>query len=375
MTYKNLKALRKSREYQALIVDLVSVGVVPKATAEGLLGYNIPANLITDDENSGTDNPIDDGGGSGGGSGEGSSNIVTVLYFDATANDNAGAWRTAEYDLTDDPTGTGIIAFAVTEFDDDTLNGSDYVQIDPAYVEGTSDIYDKYIPVDPQPTAPASGMLIWVYHSGSVNVDITVPGNTVTLLYYDTTGGMATWETAEYDLTDDPTGTGIIAFAVTEFFDDAIDSMYAVEANPDYVVGVSNLTSKYLPLPLDSQPSTLESGMLFEVYSNDSGSKAGNNITLLYFNEAANNNAGAWITVEYNLINDPNPDSDVVLAFAKDAFMDVTLDAMVAVEANPEYVEGESSLTDKYITMSPQPETLEPRVLIKVYHSTEDQHM
>ena len=34
MTYKNLKALRKSKEYQALLVDLVRVGVVPKATAE-----------------------------------------------------------------------------------------------------------------------------------------------------------------------------------------------------------------------------------------------------------------------------------------------------------------------------------------------------
>jgi hypothetical protein len=69
MTYKNLKALRKSKEYQAVLVDLVNVGVVPKATAEKLLGYNIPANLITDDESSGTDDPINDNPESGGGSG------------------------------------------------------------------------------------------------------------------------------------------------------------------------------------------------------------------------------------------------------------------------------------------------------------------
>jgi len=46
MTYKNLKALRKSREYQAVLVDLVNESIVPKNTAEALLGYNIPSDLI-----------------------------------------------------------------------------------------------------------------------------------------------------------------------------------------------------------------------------------------------------------------------------------------------------------------------------------------
>ncbi|MBR6135612.1 MAG: hypothetical protein IKQ22_03910 [Clostridia bacterium] len=175
MTYKNLKALRKSKEYQALLVDLVSVGVVPKATAEGLLGYNIPANLIIDDENSGTDNPITDGGESGGegsgteGSGEqGSANKVTLVHLDAAANDNAGEWETAEYDLTDDPTGTGIIAFAQDAFDNDTLNAVAAAELNPEYTEGESDVASKYIPLNPQPKGLQAGMIIVIGSTAAV---------------------------------------------------------------------------------------------------------------------------------------------------------------------------------------------------------------
>lgn len=58
MTYKNLKALRKSKEYQAVIIDLVNADVLSKAKAEALLGYNIPGNLIGETET--TEEPVDD---------------------------------------------------------------------------------------------------------------------------------------------------------------------------------------------------------------------------------------------------------------------------------------------------------------------------
>ena len=196
MTYKNLKALRKSKEYQALIVDLVSVGVVPKATAEGLLGYNIPANLITDDENSGTDSPIDDSGesGSGGevppadpGSESGGEvppadpgsesgppkvdNTVTLLYFnDMEEGDNY--WETAQYDLTDGSTPEDILAFAQNEFGDDSLNTTFVSEENPEYVEGELPISSKYIHVDPQPTTIEAGQLIEViYADFNINLE------------------------------------------------------------------------------------------------------------------------------------------------------------------------------------------------------------
>lgn len=183
MTYKNLKALRKSREYQALLVDLVSVGVVPKATAEGLLGYNIPANLITDNESSGTDDlPIVDPGpdredpgpdredlGSGIEQGSDTGNTVTLLYFNEGGRE---AWETAKYDITNDPTiagivdFAGIVAFAKDAFNDDTINTGVFVEVNPEYVEGTSDLNDKYVPLDPQPQPKTlePGMLIQVYY-------------------------------------------------------------------------------------------------------------------------------------------------------------------------------------------------------------------
>lgn len=62
LTIMNLRNIRKSREYQALLIDLVAAGIVGKSAAEGLLGYTIPAGLLgstvtDDDEGSGTDDP------------------------------------------------------------------------------------------------------------------------------------------------------------------------------------------------------------------------------------------------------------------------------------------------------------------------------
>ena len=176
MTYKNLKALRKTREYQALLVDLVANNIVPKSVAENLLGYNIPANLIggesseeepvvtpdNGEQGSGTEGSGTEGSGTEGGESD-TGNTVTLLYFDAAANDGAGEWLTAEYDLTDDPTGEGIVTFAQTEFSDDTIDGLLFVEEDSEYTE----LIDKYIPLDPQPETYEAGMFLIAEHAAT----------------------------------------------------------------------------------------------------------------------------------------------------------------------------------------------------------------
>lgn len=46
LTTMNLRNMRKSKEYQCIIIDLVNAGVVTEAAAEELLGYTIPAGLL-----------------------------------------------------------------------------------------------------------------------------------------------------------------------------------------------------------------------------------------------------------------------------------------------------------------------------------------
>ena len=169
MTYKNLKALRKSKEYQAMLVDLVASGVISKSKAEDLLGFNIPANLIGGTESSETDNPIDDPGTGGEGSGSGSvdvditvpGNTVTLLYL----NEDTGEWETAECDLTNDLSDGDIIPFAKNAFSNDSIDAIIYVEPNTSYVEGESSIQEKYIALAPQPETFEPGMLIQVYHS------------------------------------------------------------------------------------------------------------------------------------------------------------------------------------------------------------------
>ena len=171
LTRMNLRNIRKSREYQALLIDLVATNVVGKSAAEELLGYTIPAGLlggtVTDDdtepsgESGGEVPPADPGSESGGEVPPTVDNTVTLLYY---ATPKGGPqWLTAEYDLTDDPNGTGILAFARTEFgNNDTIDSLLFVEEDPEYVEGESDLIDKYISLDPQPDTLEPGMLIMV---------------------------------------------------------------------------------------------------------------------------------------------------------------------------------------------------------------------
>ena len=168
LTNMNLRNIRKSREYQCLLIDLVKANVVGKSAAEDLLGYTIPAGLLG---NTTPATPVDDDDEGGETSGEGgeTGNTVTLLYYKpAATEDDTPEWLTAEYDLTEDPTGEGIITFAKDAFNDDTIDTGDIAYEDSEYVEGESDINDKYTVFDPQPETIEPGMIMIVYHEQTV---------------------------------------------------------------------------------------------------------------------------------------------------------------------------------------------------------------
>ena len=173
LTNMNLRNIRKSREYQCILIDLVSAGVVEQSEAEELLGYTIPAGLLEnpvtpdDDDDEGDDDDDDDGGnsddpGEDDDPGE-AQEPITLLYFDATANDNAGAWLTESYDLDDGATDDAIVAAAKTLFEDDSINACETVEANPEYVEGTTPLEQEFIPLDPQPETLEPGQFVKCY--------------------------------------------------------------------------------------------------------------------------------------------------------------------------------------------------------------------
>ena len=166
MTYKNLKALRKTKEYQALLVDLVANNIVPKSVAENLLGYNIPANLIGGAESGNEEEPTVTEPE------EETGVTVTLLYFDATANDNIGEWQTDELTLETNVLADeteGIIAAAKTAFNDNTIDTLEVIEQNANYVEGTNALSAMYVAKDPQPTELTEGALIVCFKEVSVN--------------------------------------------------------------------------------------------------------------------------------------------------------------------------------------------------------------
>lgn len=246
LTNMNLRSIRKSREYQCILIDLVSAGVVEQSEAEKLLGYTIPPGLLDGDTPgpdpepeaetpvittdlpaaktiSGSDTltiaaSVTDGGtlsyawtkdgdpiadataatltvneagtyqctvtntlGEDTATAQSTACVVTatevnpedppeeeeepvtLLYFDATANDNAGAWLTESYDLDDGATAADIIAAAKTAFEDNTIDTVVVVEANPEYVEGTTPLADEFVPLDPQPEAFEPGQFIKCY--------------------------------------------------------------------------------------------------------------------------------------------------------------------------------------------------------------------
>lgn len=165
LTRMNLRNIRKSREYQTLLIDLVALNVVGKSTAEELLGYTIPAGLLSantvtsdDEETGGEGSGSGSEQGSGGESGTEGSGTVTLIHWVEGEGSVEPGWETSEYTLTGEDTTDSIIAAAKIAFEDDTINGLWLYSIDPdteEYVEGQS-----------APETFENGMIIDCYHDG-----------------------------------------------------------------------------------------------------------------------------------------------------------------------------------------------------------------
>ena len=150
LTNMNLRNIRKSREYQCLLIDFVKVGVVGKTAAEGLLGYTIPAGLIADDNSTVTPEPEEDD----------TEDTVTLLYFDPDANEGAGGWDSVEYTLTgdDEADDIGMRSLAGTTWGESNIGDWEEVELNPAY-EASSAITDMYITLNPAHEHFAAGQI------------------------------------------------------------------------------------------------------------------------------------------------------------------------------------------------------------------------
>lgn len=103
LTNMNLRNIRKTREYQCLLIDLVKTGVVGKSAAEGLLGYTIPEGLLGDTTPA-TPSDDDDNGGEE----EAESRLITIV---AEAG-RRGIFESFDYDLSNGDTVDDVLAAA-----------------------------------------------------------------------------------------------------------------------------------------------------------------------------------------------------------------------------------------------------------------------
>ena len=89
LTRMSLRNIRKDKQYQCIIIDLVKTGVISKSVAEGLLNYTIPAGLL---ENSAyvPDDGDEPGTDSGGDSGSTEATILKVNI--GQVYDSSGIW-------------------------------------------------------------------------------------------------------------------------------------------------------------------------------------------------------------------------------------------------------------------------------------------
>lgn len=249
LTRMNLRNIRKTKEYQVLLIDLVAAGVIGQSAAEGILGYTIPAGLL------GSTTPADDDNNEEEPEAE-TPVITTDLSSSASLTSEV---TTIDLTIVASVTDDGTLSYAWTK-DGDAIVGATAATL-TVNEAGTYQCTVTNTLGEDTATAQSTACVV----TAAAAEETT--GTTVTLLYfYPKTNE---WKTAEYDLTEDPTGEGIVAFAQTEFSDDEINAITVVEEAeaPDYVEGESELSGKYVPL--DPQPEALESGMLLVVSTQD----------------------------------------------------------------------------------------------------------
>ena len=238
LTNMNLRSIRKSKEYQCILIDLVSAGVVEQSEAEELLGYTIPPGLLEGDTPGPDPEP------------EAETPVIT----------------------TDLPAAK-------------TISGSDTLTIVASVTDGGTLSYAW--PKDGDPIADATAATLTVSTAGTYQCTVTntlgedtataqstacvvtaASDSKVTLLYYNDTGVNPGWESEEYTLTEGATfeqeSAAIIAAAQTAFGDDTINAITFLQLNPEYVEGESAFVDKYIDL--DPQPEAFENGQSIGVY-------------------------------------------------------------------------------------------------------------
>ena len=94
LTRMSLRNIRKDKQYQCIIIDLVRTGVISKSTAEGLLSYTIPAGLL---ENSAYVPDADDEPGTDSGGDSGSTEATTLKVNIGQVYDSSGIWTVQSY--------------------------------------------------------------------------------------------------------------------------------------------------------------------------------------------------------------------------------------------------------------------------------------
>ena len=95
LTRMSLRNIRKDKQYQCIIIDLVRTGVISKSTAEGLLNYTIPAGLL---ENSAYVPDDDDEPGTDSGGDSGSTEATTLKVNIGQVYESSGIWAAAQSD-------------------------------------------------------------------------------------------------------------------------------------------------------------------------------------------------------------------------------------------------------------------------------------
>lgn len=241
LTNMNLRNIRKSKEYQCILIDLVSAGVVEQSEAEELLGYTIPPGLLEGDTPGPDPEP------------EAETPVITTDLENSASLTS----EVTSIDLTivASVTDGGTLSYAWTK-DGDPITDATAATL-TVNEAGTYQCTVTNTLSEDTATAQSTACVVTVESEG---------GDTVTLLCFDASANE--WLSEEYTLTEGATfeqeSAAIIAAAQSAFRYDALNSIAFVQLNPEYVEGESEVVNKYSDLV--PQPEAFEDGQLIQVY-------------------------------------------------------------------------------------------------------------